>query len=107
MIVLPSGAVWRLLVLLGLGTFLMRLSFIQLSAWLDEFPPRVERALRFVPPAILAAIVFPGLFPHGLATPDPHTVAGGLAALVAWRTRNMMATIAVGMAVLWGIQFVW
>lgn len=33
-------------------------------------------------------------------------IAGIAAALVAWRTRNMMLTIGAGMAVLWGLQAV-
>ncbi len=41
--------VWMLVAVLGVGTFLLRLSFIQLYAWLDEFPPGLERALRFIP----------------------------------------------------------
>jgi branched-subunit amino acid transport protein len=31
-------------------------------------------------------------------------VAGAIAALVAWRTRNVFLTIAVGMAALWSAQ---
>lgn len=104
------GLLWLVIVVLGLGTFALRLSGIQLHAWLDEFPPRVERVLAFVPPAILAAIVFPALFPVegslvGVFT-DPRLLAGGVAAVVAWRTGSMLATIGVGMAVLWTVGFV-
>lgn len=35
---------------------------------------------------------------------DVRVLAGGLAAVVAWRTGSMLATIGVGMAVLWGVQ---
>ena len=104
------GLLWLVVVVLGVGTFALRISGIQLHAWLDEFPPRAERVLVFVPPAILAAIVFPALFPVegslvGVFT-DPRLLAGGLAALVAWRTGSMLATIGVGMAVLWTVGFV-
>jgi branched-subunit amino acid transport protein len=104
-----STLVWLLIVVLGVGTFALRLSFIQLSTWLDEFPPRVEQALGFIPAAILAALIFPELFPTGGSVVgtlvNPYSIAGGIATVVAWRTRNMMATILVGMAVLWGLLF--
>jgi len=32
---------------------------------------------------------------------NARVLAGGVAAIVAWRTRNMLATIGVGMVVLW------
>lgn len=107
---LDPGFAWALVGVLGVGTFLLRLSFIQLYAWLDEFPPWFGRALAFVPPAILAALVFPALFSldgslvGGLV--NARSVAAGVATYVAWRTGSMMATIAAGMAVLWTLLFV-
>jgi branched-subunit amino acid transport protein len=38
-----------------------------------------------------------------LAFETPKLVAGAAAALVAWRTENVLATIAVGMVVLWTV----
>ena len=37
---------------------------------------------------------------------DPRLLAGGVAAVVARRTDSMLATIGVGMAVLWTVGFV-
>lgn len=106
---LDTGTLWVLIVVLGLGTFGLRLSFIQLFAYLEGFPAAVERALGFIPAAVLAALIFPALFPleGGLfgTILNEHSIAGGAAAVVAWRTGNMMATIAVGMGVLWGLLF--
>lgn len=103
-----SGVVWLVVGVLGLGTFGLRLSFIQLHAWLDEFPPHVERALGFIPPAILAALVFPEVFVHdgSIASVliDARVLAAGVAGVTAWRTGSMLATIGVGMGTLWGIQ---
>lgn len=100
-----TGPIWILVLILGLGTFSLRLSFIQLHAWIDEFPPLIDRALTFLPPAILAALVGPELVVLdrsilGMVL-DPHLIAGGLSVLVAWRTESMTATIVVGMGVLW------
>lgn len=92
------------LALAGLLTFATRLSFIVLLERVPV-PPLLVRALRFVPPAVLSAIIFtevlvrdgrPDLSPGNL-----RLVAGAAAALVAWKTRNVFLTIGVGMAVLW------
>lgn len=104
-----TGPLWALIVAIGVGTFALRLSFIQLYAWLDEFPPRVEAALRFVPAAVLAALIGPALLSLdglvGGAFLDARLLAGLVAVVVAWRTDSMTATIVVGMGVLWGVQF--
>lgn len=106
---LDPGVAWSLVAILGIGTFLLRLSFIQLYAWLDGFPPEVERALGFIPAAILAALVLPALVSVDAvlagAFLTPRLLAGGVAALVAWRTGSFTTTIVVGMGVLWGLQF--
>lgn len=97
--------VWLLVVVLGLGTFGLRLSFIGLHGRIDGFPPRVERALSFVPAAVLAALVLPDVVSLGGPVVEPRLVAGALAAVVAWRTGSMLATIGVGMGTLWLVRF--
>jgi branched-subunit amino acid transport protein len=71
-------------------------------------PARLQRALRFVPPAVLSAIIFPELLlPQGtldLSPGNPRLVAGLLAALAAWRTKNVLVTIVIGMAALLILQ---
>jgi len=74
-------------------------------------PTRIKRPLRYVPPAVLAALVFPDLVtirPSVAATlVDERLIAGVVAAgAVAWRTENVMATIASGMVTLWLFRFV-
>lgn len=102
--------IWTLIVVLGLGTYGFRLSFIQLQAWINDLPPQLEDALTFIPPAILAALIFPELFVvrEGVVGMfvNARVVAGILAFAVAWRTKSMMATIGVGMVTLWVVQFV-
>lgn len=96
------------LAIAGVLTFATRLSFIALLSHLEP-PPIVWRALRFVPAAVLSAIVFPDLLVQdgavNLAFGNLRLVAGTLAAVVAWRTRNVPLTIAIGMASLWTLQF--
>jgi branched-subunit amino acid transport protein len=98
---------WITVIAMGVVTYAVRVTPILLLGQL-QFPPIVLRALRYVPSAVLSAIVFPELILRdgSLAFPatNPRLVAGALAALVAWRTRNMLLTLIVGMAALWGLN---
>jgi branched-subunit amino acid transport protein len=98
-------AIWAVVLVVGVATFAIRYSFIYLFGRIDGVPPRVEGALRFVPAAVLAALVAPAMIDPGptLAATvlDDRLVAGALAAVVAWYTENMFATIVVGLAALW------
>lgn len=110
----PSGAgsprVWVAILLIGVATYGFRLSFIHLFGRIDEVPARIKRPLRYVPPAVLAALVLPDLMtlrPSVAATLlDERLIAGAVAGAVAWRTENVFATITVGMATLWLFRFV-
>lgn len=97
------------LLLATVGTVAFRASFVFLFGRLDEVPPTVERALRFVPAAVLAALVAPALAFSGdvlaLSVDNHRLVAGLLAAVVAWRTESMGATLVVGMGALWTLEF--
>ncbi len=98
---------WLTIIAAGLITYAFRLSFILLWERVDV-PLWLQRSLRFVPPAVLTAIIFPELFlPSGslnLSLGNARLIAGILAGLVAWRTRNIMLTILVGMGVLLLLQ---
>jgi branched-subunit amino acid transport protein len=99
----PGSRVWIAIVAAGIGTFLLRASFLFLFERLGGVPPRLARALRYVPAAVLAALVVPALVaPDGTATVvgNDRLLAGAVAAVVAWRTENVLATIVVGMVAL-------
>ena len=104
-----STSIWLLFLAVGLGTFTLRFLFIYLFGKI-EMPEWLRRALRFVPAAALAALVFPALtHPSGhldISLPNFRLLAGLGGALVAWRTRNVLLTILVGMALLWTLQAV-
>jgi branched-subunit amino acid transport protein len=73
-------------------------------------PQPVLRALKFVPTAVLTAIIAPAvLYPRSdqleLRLSNEYLVAAVLAALVAWRTRNVLLTIIVGMLALLGARW--
>ncbi len=94
--------VWVTILLAGAGTYAMRASFLLAADRLARVPPGVERLLRQIPPAALASLVVPALLrPHGdLDLFSPRLVVGLVAAVVAWRTRNVAATLGVGMGLL-------
>jgi len=100
-------ALWLTIVGMGLVTYAIRLSVIALLGRV-ELPPNFQRALRFVPPAVLSAIIFPEILRPGgtfyFSPVNPRLIAGLIAGLVAWRTKNVLLTIAAGMVALWILQ---
>jgi branched-subunit amino acid transport protein len=96
------SALWPVIVVSGLGTYAMRASFLAFAHRMATVPPALSRVLRQIPPAALAALVLPALVrPEGrLDLLQPRLLAGVIAALIAWRTRNVGVTLVVGMAVL-------
>lgn len=107
---MSGPTLWLTLIGMGLITYAIRLALILLLGRL-ALPERAQRALRLVPPAVLAAIIFPELLrPAGALDISPgnaRLLAGLIAALVAWRTKNALLTIGVGMAALWVFQAVY
>jgi len=97
---------WLTIVLASLGTFVLRASFLAFAGRLVDLPPGAQRVLRQIPPAVLAALVVPSLLrPDGHLDPwQPELLAGVVAGLVSWRTRNVGLTLVVGMAVLVAVQ---
>ena len=89
------------IVLSGAGTYAMRASFLAFAHRLADVPPGIQRLLRQIPPAALASIVAPALLrPEGsLDLTQPRLLAGVVAGLVAWRTRNVALTLVVGMGI--------
>ena len=94
---------WAVVLAVGALTFLQRLSFLALWERLRP-PPALEDALRFVPVAVLSALVAPALVaPAGALdlSPDNHRLVAGLAAIVvAYYTGRVLPTLLVGFAVL-------
>ena len=90
-------------------TFGTRLSFIFL---LDRIkvPDWFRCGLRFVPVAVLSAIILPELTsPNGtlfVSWRNPQLLAGLVAILVAWKTKNVLLTIAAGLVALVVFQLV-
>lgn len=72
-----------------------------------ELPPAVIRGLKYVPPAVLTAIVFPAVLLQdgelAIRVDNAYLIAAIASILIAWRTRNLLWTIVLGM----GVFFLW
>jgi len=101
---MTTAYLWTIILGGMLVTYLSRLSFTVLFPS-DRLPDVLQRGLRFVPPAILAAIALPEFIrPEGvvdISLNNPYLIAGTIATLVAWKTKNTWLTILVGMLALW------
>jgi len=96
---------WAIILLVGALNYASRLSFIALFSR-RSIPPLLARALRFVPAAMLTALIVPMVVaPGGAIEPaSPRVLAALVAAAVAFRIRSTLATLAAGMLALWIIQ---
>ena len=100
--------IWLVIVALGVATFGIRSSFVFLFGRVDDIPDRARTALKFVPPAVFAALTLPALVaPEGsiAVLGNERLLAGVVAAAVAWYVDDIFATIAAGMAALWLLRF--
>ncbi len=100
--------IWLIIIGGTIGTFALRLSFIGAPDTLDALPDSVNRSLRYLPAAVLAALAVPAvLAPEGtlaIAANNARLPAAILAVAVAWRTESVFWTITVGMGTLWLVR---
>ena len=96
---------WAVILVVGALNYASRLSFIAFFAR-RRVPPLLARALRFVPAAMLTALVVPMVVVHGgVVDPmHPRVTAALVALVVAFATRSTLWTLVAGMAALWGLQ---
>lgn len=101
-------SIWWIMLFGGMLTYATRLSFILLFGEI-EIPVLVKRALKYVPPSVLATLIFPELLLHSgnldISFSNLRLISGMVAILVAWRTRNMWITILSGMIMLMILEF--
>jgi branched-subunit amino acid transport protein len=100
--------IWLVMLFGGLITFGMRFSLIYLFGRF-QIPETIRRALHYIPPAVLSAIIFPELFLRDgqwtLSLENYRLLAGLAAIVVAWFSRNTLVTILAGMVVLFLLQY--
>lgn len=94
---------WAVILVVGALNYLSRLSFIAFFAR-RSMPPLLARALRYVPAAMLTALILPmvvDVTPQGLAPHAPKVAAAVIATALAWFKLGTLWTLGVGMASLW------
>jgi len=96
---------WAVVITAGVLTFAMRFVFIGLFGKFTV-PPTLERGLRYIAPAVLAAFTLPAVIsPGGAFDPwnalVPAAIIGGIAA---WATKSIGAAILFGLPALWILQ---
>ena len=100
---------WVIVLIIGAGTYATRLSFVGVLGN-RAMPVWAERPLKYVAPAVLAALVLPAvLLRNGNVdvTPvgNPRFLAALAAAVVVIRFRSVSWAIVVGMGSLWLLQW--
>ena len=104
---MTDSAVWSVIVLLGIGTFLIRYSFLGILGGRD-LPEWLLRLLRYVPAAVLPALVAPMVvWPQATGgEPDPaRLAAAGVALAIGALWRSVLGAIFGGMATLYLVQY--
>ncbi len=98
---------WFVIIGMGVITYAIRLSMIVMSGQI-QLGDHLQRALRYVPPAVLSAIILPEMLQPGgtldVSLGNERLLAGLIAIAVAWFTQNMIWTVAIGMIALWILQ---
>lgn len=93
-----------------LVTFAARYPVMAIVGRID-LPERIFRALRYVPVAVLTAITIPELFFRDgnfvITLTNAYLVGGIVSIIVAWRFKNLLMTILIGMGtfLLWRAIF--
>ncbi|MCO6451943.1 MAG: AzlD domain-containing protein [Caldilineales bacterium] len=92
---------------MGLVTYAIRLLPIQAFTRI-KLPVWAYQAMRYIPAAVLTAIIVPELLfannELALSPLNGRLIAGVIASVVAWRTRNVVLTVFVGMVIVWLFQ---
>ncbi len=97
-----DAEIWMLIALLGVGTYLIRFSFLGLIGDKKQ-PDWLLRHLRYTPVAVLPGLVAPlVVWPEATGgDPDPARLAAAVATLlVSWWRGNLLWGAAAGVAVL-------
>ncbi|MGC9417898.1 MAG: AzlD domain-containing protein [Rhodovulum sp.] len=99
--------IWAIILLLGIGTFLIRFSFLGLIGD-RKLPDWLLRHLRYTPVAVLPALVAPMVvWPQATGgQPDLARMLAAIATLgVGYLTKNVLAAIGAGAATLYAMLY--
>ncbi len=101
---------WSTIIYCGIITYLTRFSMIFFLKE-DIFNDKAKKILSYVPSAIFPAIIFPPIFLDNTGSADfennPKILAAILAIIVGYISRNILATICIGLISYWFLIFVY
>ncbi len=100
-------SIWLTIIFLGIGTYLIRYSFIGFFAD-KELPDWLLRHLRYVPAAVMPGLVAPlTVWPEATGgDPDPaRLIAAAVALFIGAVLRSVLGAIFGGMGVLYLVQY--
>ena len=98
--------------LAGLVTLALKCAFIEGQQYF-KLPPWFTESLEFVPPAVLCALVIPGIFQghvglvsaFGPVGVDPKPIAACIAAITFFATKKTSPTLIIGMVSLYAVYW--
>ncbi|MFN7453245.1 MAG: AzlD domain-containing protein [Pseudobdellovibrionaceae bacterium] len=98
---------WWVVLLLGIGTFLIRFSFVGFSRHL-KFTPEVKELFSYIPACLFPALIAPSLF-FGEGQVDwllhkEKFVVAMVAILISALTRSILWTLGSGLILLYIVQ---
>lgn len=101
--------IWYGIVISGILNFLTK--FLSLSYFdTSKMSPNVKKILSYVPSAVFPAIIFPGIFLDINGSIDlvnnPKILASVIAVIIGVLTKNILATIFIGLATYWYLIFI-
>ncbi len=98
--------IWVLIIICGIITYFIRLSFIRFAP--EGFIERIKDILSFMPVAIFTAIATSGVFGSGIKSvsiSNYKIYASIVALLVAMKYKNTILTIISGLVVIWTVNY--
>ncbi|MBT5301240.1 MAG: AzlD domain-containing protein [Tateyamaria sp.] len=104
---IDKDSLWIIILTLGIGSFLLRFSFLGLVGD-RQFSPRLLRHLRYTAVAIIPALVAPiVVYPNGSGSLEPIRLITALVTIgVGIWTKNMIIAIIAGMTTLFTMLYV-
>ena len=101
--------IWYGIIISGILNFLTK--FLSLSYFdTSKMSPNVKKILSYVPSAVFPAIIFPGIFLDINGSIDlennPKILASVVAVIIGVLTKNILATIFIGLATYWYLIFI-
>ena len=99
---------WSLIIYCGIITFFSRYLMIAILKK-EMFTDRIREVLSYVPSAIFPAIIFPAIFLDNGSIQiedNPKILAALIATIVGILTKNVIATIFLGLASYWALIFI-